>query len=392
MKPAPRWMACFLGLVLLLAWLPLVVPAPAATLATCKDELEDRVYTDCPPEELLQGRSLPERSQLLREWQRLDAGTKKAYADYLTCKAALTEAQRRLAEAEQSLSGATVEHQNAVLVLKQLLLKLLARLGLQTTVVAVDATTDLYLAGRSIAQSIEESGARRNEGGDPAATAQAEEAVKRAARSKAAIDRLSRELSQAELARDIAKAERDLARGRAGVVGPPRTGRYGTQPLGENWLEKDRIYGVKYLSPLELDGVRLHVQDGKFFARDPRTGALKPFHTEHFPSGRAIFVMDEHGNFYAMSEAQFRKANGSLERLQHSSFLSGNPVASAGEMMVDNGTPVLMNRRSGHYQPDLPHLQQAIDEMKVKGVDTSRLQIPPGGLESRPLFWHEVVP
>jgi hypothetical protein len=44
--------------------------------------------------------------------------------------------------------------------------------------------------------------------------------------------------------------------------------------------------------------------------------------------GRAIFVMDENGDFYASKSQQ-------VGRFHHSSLAGGEPVAAAGEMKVE---------------------------------------------------------
>jgi hypothetical protein len=77
--------------------------------------------------------------------------------------------------------------------------------------------------------------------------------------------------------------------------------------------------------------------------------------------GRAIFVMDEQGNLYA-SNRQI------VGQFHHSSFLGGNPVAGAGELEVADGNLMAISRQSGHYKPQLEHLQQTVDHLRGQGL------------------------
>lgn len=84
-----------------------------------------------------------------------------------------------------------------------------------------------------------------------------------------------------------------------------------------------------------------------------------------------MFVMDEHGNLYA-SNVQI------VGQLHHSSFLGGRPVAGAGEIVVQNGRPVLISRKSGHYRPLDEHQQQVRDMLEEQGVDVSGVTFEDG--------------
>jgi len=59
---------------------------------------------------------------------------------------------------------------------------------------------------------------------------------------------------------------------------------------------------------------------------------------------RAIFVMDENGEFYS----SFRH---DPTKFYHSSFLAGGPVAGSGEWVVVNGVLQYIDNDSGHYVP-----------------------------------------
>ena len=80
--------------------------------------------------------------------------------------------------------------------------------------------------------------------------------------------------------------------------------------------------------------------------------------------GKAIFVMDETGRFFASK----RQARGEFH---HSSFLAGEPVAAAGEITVDQGVVKAVTLKSGHYKPREFFMDQFSTELGRRGVDTS---------------------
>jgi hypothetical protein len=124
---------------------------------------------------------------------------------------------------------------------------------------------------------------------------------------------------------------------------------------------------VHYMSPGELEESRLFARDGLLH----RAVDGMPFDTQQAAThwsgqGRAMFVMDKHGNLYASVEQD-------VGRLHHSSFLSGKPVAGAGELEVRDGLPVLITRKSGHYLPTEEQLFQVRDMLSEQGIDVSRV-------------------
>jgi hypothetical protein len=84
-----------------------------------------------------------------------------------------------------------------------------------------------------------------------------------------------------------------------------------------------------------------------------------------------MFVMDRHGNLYASLEQH-------VGRLHHSSFLSGKPVAGAGELVVEDGVPKVISRKSGHYQPEPMHLEQVRDMLDEQGIDVTGVTFEDG--------------
>lgn len=116
---------------------------------------------------------------------------------------------------------------------------------------------------------------------------------------------------------------------------------------GEHLPGKESFgHPVRYLDEDQRQEFKLHVDD-EGLVRDV-DGDL--FDTTHSKSvqcpegGRAIFVMDQHGEIFASNDS-------GVGRFHHSSFLGGQPVAAAGELGVKEGKVQLISNKSGHYQP-----------------------------------------
>lgn len=120
---------------------------------------------------------------------------------------------------------------------------------------------------------------------------------------------------------------------------------------------------VMHLNDAQREQLRLTVgHDGRLYDSkgmpfDTRNGMS--VHTRG--GGRAIFVMDEHGTVYASNYQE-------VGRFHHSSFLGGRPVAGAGELQVHNGNIMAISRQSGHYRPEVEHLQQVVDQLRGNGA------------------------
>ncbi|MFC7344562.1 putative T7SS-secreted protein [Saccharopolyspora griseoalba] len=113
-------------------------------------------------------------------------------------------------------------------------------------------------------------------------------------------------------------------------------------------LPGNDIFGtpVTYLDEVQREAFRLHVdEDGLLRDADgdlfDSSGAST---VQHPDDGRAIFVMDENGRIYASTDHE-------AGRFHHSSFLSGQPAAAAGELVVKDGKVELITNQSGHYKP-----------------------------------------
>lgn len=68
-----------------------------------------------------------------------------------------------------------------------------------------------------------------------------------------------------------------------------------------------------------------------------------------------IYVMDIYGNLYM--------GQGIVDSFHHSSFLSGEEVASAGKLTIVKGKIFSINNHSGHYSPNEYSIFQTIEEI-----------------------------
>ncbi len=121
--------------------------------------------------------------------------------------------------------------------------------------------------------------------------------------------------------------------------------------------------GVRYLDDVEREAYRITIHDGLLYNAQGNlfdtANGISAFGPDS--NGRAIFVMDEHGNLYASTFQRYR-------HFHHSSLLGGGDVAAAGELAVLDGEVVLLTDRSGHYMPDRSQTQQFLDQLASQGV------------------------
>jgi hypothetical protein len=156
----------------------------------------------------------------------------------------------------------------------------------------------------------------------------------------------------------------------AGNARPPV---YETTPMREKYIGEDQPNNdvwpgsqVKYLNDEELAGYKLELRDGRMY--DANGSLFDTSAASRGPnSGKAIFVMDENGSFYASNHQE-------IGEFHHSSLGRGEPVAAAGELQVDDGVLKGISDKSGHYAPGRQYTQQALDSLKNKGVDMDNVE------------------
>jgi hypothetical protein len=83
------------------------------------------------------------------------------------------------------------------------------------------------------------------------------------------------------------------------------------------------------------------------------------------------YVMDGSGRMFA--DRPERDPMVDWFPMNHSSFLRGEPAAAAGELTAHGGVIQSMNNLSGHYGPLPAHMQQMLDELQARGVNTSQI-------------------
>lgn len=124
---------------------------------------------------------------------------------------------------------------------------------------------------------------------------------------------------------------------------------------------------VKYLNEDERQAFKLTVKDGLIYdAKGELFDSSKG--KSAFGGTGAIFVMDKDGDLFASTSH-------TVGKFHHSSFLEGNPVSAAGEILVENGALKKLTRESGHYKPTETMLYNASQELHSHGVDFSSVNV-----------------
>ncbi|GAA4667708.1 hypothetical protein [Amycolatopsis dongchuanensis] len=139
---------------------------------------------------------------------------------------------------------------------------------------------------------------------------------------------------------------------------PPFVGKQVTR-LNDTKLEKRRVY-------IDKDGRMRYAKDGTLFDTSKATKVHKG------DEGRAIFVMDRHGNVYASNY----QAEGEFH---HSTLTNGRPVAAAGELFVKDGRIIKITDNSGHYRPGTQQTVNMWEELKIHGLGDTPLHMQGAG-------------
>lgn len=107
-------------------------------------------------------------------------------------------------------------------------------------------------------------------------------------------------------------------------------------------------HSVKYLSPSEHKKYQVTFVKGQI-----KIGGKTPW------DGTYIYALGFEKNT-AVLLAGFKEKG----RLQHTSFFAGAPVLSVGEFTIENKKLVSLRSSSGHYHPELKHMQAMVDYLK----------------------------
>lgn len=173
------------------------------------------------------------------------------------------------------------------------------------------------------------------------------------------------------------------------VANVATTTEYKTLRLLAKYLEEEKE-GVHYFRGKDQKFYHVTFKDGLLYQRKQLVNASysppkdlntniqipsnQPLPVDAKKSGYAIYVMDAQGEFYLSFEGQKGK-------FHHSSFLAGQPVACAGEMIIFQGKIFLINNQSGHYQPPPLALDQALDSLKKHGIDLEKIKVDRYGFD-----------
>ena len=128
--------------------------------------------------------------------------------------------------------------------------------------------------------------------------------------------------------------------------------------------------GVEYkTNPLHRFTNLITIRGGKMFKHWPGKKLFDTRETQTFFSGKgwAIFVVSHSDLWFAGSHL--------VGKLQHSSFLGGRPVKSAGEIQVLDGQPTVISAKSGHYKPTLVQFMNGLHLLKQAGVNMDALKV-----------------
>lgn len=143
--------------------------------------------------------------------------------------------------------------------------------------------------------------------------------------------------------------------------------KYVGEETGQGWSAP---FKVKYLDEIERLEYKLTIKDGKLY--DSSGNLFDTLGTKTiFDKEKAIFVLSPDGSIYA-SKFHYPK------KFHHSSFLSGSPVASAGELKVAKGVIQEISAKSGHYKPNTEINNQIVQHLANNGVDVKTIKITKG--------------
>jgi hypothetical protein len=110
--------------------------------------------------------------------------------------------------------------------------------------------------------------------------------------------------------------------------------------------------------------LELHVRDDGFVYQNNRR-----FSTGEWDETR--YVMNGEGRIFA--DRPQRDPMVDWSPMNHSSFLRGEPAAAAGGLTAHGGVIATVDNLSGHYAPRPEHMQQMLDELEARGIDTSQI-------------------
>lgn len=107
---------------------------------------------------------------------------------------------------------------------------------------------------------------------------------------------------------------------------------------------------------------------------DPSDHCLYRDFGERFDApDESLYAMDRYGNLYSMPDDELDDDFKDEAFVNHSTPVSGKPVTCAGTLKVSNGLLTYISTLSGHYQPDLQDLRNALQVLDQNGIDLTRV-------------------
>jgi len=124
---------------------------------------------------------------------------------------------------------------------------------------------------------------------------------------------------------------------------------------------------VKYLSLKERQKHEVQISNG-ILMQDGRPFITQNNNSVFSGEGSAIFVVAPNGRIYAGSHV--------LNQFHHSSFISGEAIIGAGEIVTDKkGKIIRITNQSGHYRPGSHEMLEVLETLKKKGVDLKGVEL-----------------
>ncbi|HXC34769.1 MAG TPA: hypothetical protein VNV43_02780 [Candidatus Acidoferrales bacterium] len=163
---------------------------------------------------------------------------------------------------------------------------------------------------------------------------------------------------------------------------------FGAQML-EHGAETDNRGNANYLDSETLMRYRLHFKGGRAYQE------------KWWDNSRQLVLADSANSIMATSADKGANKEGlsgyaaslgrdfymayhfvpsdSSKSFYHSSYLSGRPVMCSGTILIKNGEVKMITNDSGHYQPGVGGLAQAVEALGALGVPLDKLDVRPYG-------------
>jgi len=162
--------------------------------------------------------------------------------------------------------------------------------------------------------------------------------------------------------------------------------KFGKELSGHGVLVDSNKRNVEYLSRVQARKYQLHFRGGRAYQytwwndMSMETWTLVPAESSRSPGRHLVgigkidpvfknnlagFSLSMDRRFYV---ADHRAGLIDEKNFFHSSYMAGNTVQCAGELLIENGNIKIITDGSGHYQPSLNHIVNALETLRMNGV------------------------